>query len=58
MFLLYMNEKSKFNFIMIVFFFMFFDVNVIKLNYNYVVRYLFLVIKDIKLYNCVYCILF
>lgn len=53
-----MYEKSRFNFIMIVFFFMFFDVNVIKLNYNYVVRYLFLVIKDIKLYNCVYCILF
>lgn len=50
-----MNQKSKLNSIMIASFFMFFDVNATKLNYNHAVRYLSSAIKDIKLYNRVYC---
>lgn len=55
LFLQYMNEKSWLNSIMIASFFMFFDVNATKLNYNHAVRYLSSAIKDIKLYNRVYC---
>lgn len=47
--------KSRLNSIMIASFFMFFDVNATKLNYNHAVRYLSSAIKDIKLYNRVYC---
>lgn len=55
LFLQYMNEKSWLNSIMIASFFMFFDVNATKLNYNHAVWYLSSAIKDIKLYNRVYC---
>lgn len=48
MFLQYMNEKSRLNSIMIASFLCF-------LMYNHAVRYLSSAIKDIKLYNRVYC---